>query len=41
MEVVYADGSGVTAPWFNMNDPADNILHAADPDRMAQLNAVA
>lgn len=41
MEVVYADGSGVTAPWFNMNGPADNIVHAADPGRMTQFVAVA
>ena len=37
--VMYADRSGVTTPWFSMNDPADNILHAADSGRMAQLDA--
>ena len=37
--VMYADGSGVTSSWFSMNDPVDNILHAADSGRMAQPDA--
>lgn len=32
--------SRVTPPWFSMNDPTDNSLHAASTGRIAQPDAV-